>query len=115
MIPSLIQFNTQQEKREELRAQIAEAEEKLRLLEKQADKLCDNAIVELDVLIDALDAAGVIEYEIQSWQYGQKPKAYTITRIVEIQGFPTRVELDRNTGVLLMDGKVVEPANLQSA
>ena len=110
-LPALLkEFNLQQERREELRAQIAEAEERLRVLNKQADKLCDDAISEVDVLIDALDAAGLVDYEIEPPRYGQIKKPYSITRIVKIEGFPVAVELDRNTGILLLDGKV-QPSN----
>jgi len=105
MLQTLETFNQQREKHEELRAQIAEAEYQLDWLQKQMGALCDDNITEKDVLIDALDVAGIIDYEIQPWAYGQKAKPYTITRIVKIEGLPVRVELDRATGILLLDGK----------
>lgn len=97
-------FNKQLEKREELRAQISKFQSEINDLEKQLQALCVDAITEGDVMCDALDAAGFV-YELERPSYNQTKKPYTITRIVRIEGFPVLCELDRNTGILLMDGK----------
>ena len=84
-------------------------------LEKQAGAILTHAHTEGDVLCDALDAAGLIDYQIQPKAYNQQSKPYTITRIVHIEGFPVLVELHRRTGVLLLDGKDVTALELSNS
>lgn len=110
MLKTLELFNQQQEKREEIRAQIAELQNEINRLEKQGDKLCDDAINEGDVMCDALEAAGFYVDKLQR-PYNQVPNSYTIVRIVRIESLPVLCELDRATGILLLDGKAAQTLN----
>lgn len=107
MLTILEEFNQQQTQLQQIKDEIDESHNKISSLEKQVGAILTHAHTESDVLCDALDAAGLIDYQIQPKAYNQQSKPYTITRIVHIGGFPVLVELHRKTGVLLLDGKPV--------